>query len=263
MTDKLTKKFFEKLAEILLLKYCQQHQHFIIVFYLFCFYSIYIFRMFCKQILTSEKNKIKNIAEWIYLIIRTLHQLLNKCISLSFIIHFSPFALRMCPRILNASPNQRGILFLRCHQSTGLGGRPRIMDLKSESKIDTRGRVASLSKISHRWFINGRWCNVRHEFEHMNEQGEGEVRKETQRKKKKTIHNKRNIYLFTIIPSSFFRPPPFPFPSLSNPWQASRHRSKTRSRRFCSLGVAKSFAKFGRKTPGPGEESRDLFPANV
>lgn len=145
MTDKLTKKFFEKLAEILLLKYCQQHQHFIIVFYLFCFYSIYIFRMFCKQILTSEKNKIKNIAEWIYLIIRTLHQLLNKCISLSFIIHFSPFALRICPRILNASPNQRGILFLRCHQSTGLGGRPRIMDLKSESKIDTGGRVASLS----------------------------------------------------------------------------------------------------------------------
>lgn len=74
---------------------------------------------------------------------------------------------------------------------------------------------------------------MHHEFEHMNEQGGEEVRKETQRKKKKTIHNKRNIYLFTIIPSSFFRPPPFPFPSLSNPRQASRqHRSKMRTRRL-------------------------------
>ena len=74
---------------------------------------------------------------------------------------------------------------------------------------------------------------MHHEFEHMNEQGGEEVRKETQRKKKKTIHNKRNIYLFTIILSSFFRPPPFPFPSLSNPRQASRqHRSKMRTRRL-------------------------------
>ena len=107
---------------------------------------------------------------------------------------------------------------------------------------------------------------MHHEFEHMNEQGGEEVRKETQRKKKKTIHNKRNIYLFTIIPSSFFRPPPFPFPSLSNPRQArvvNTDLKENREHRLCFLGVAKSFAKFGRKTPGPGEESRDLFPANV